>query len=138
MFVWDTSKTGPGGKEEIVVSNTVLAVDSWRHYLAIGSTSVQVIDMNDTTRKWTISEEDEKAKVSQSVWLSLWTRCWTKGLDTSHNAVRLTCVCLLWVSMSHSTDRMYICKFLRSFDFYMYLNTINYRMVSKRPVSMCA
>ena len=32
--------------KEVKVSNSVLALDVWSHYLAIGSTSVQLVDMN--------------------------------------------------------------------------------------------
>ena len=32
--------------KEVKVSSPVLALDVWSHYLAIGSTSVQLVDMN--------------------------------------------------------------------------------------------
>ena len=32
--------------KEVKVSNSVLALDVWSHYLAIGSTSIQLVDMN--------------------------------------------------------------------------------------------
>ena len=32
--------------EEVKVSSPVLALDVWNHYLAVGSTSVQLVDMN--------------------------------------------------------------------------------------------
>ena len=44
VLLWDT----PHSKvmKELKVSSPVLALDVWRHYLAIGSTSVQLVDMN--------------------------------------------------------------------------------------------
>ena len=32
--------------KEVKISSPVLALDVWSHYLAIGSTSVQLVDMN--------------------------------------------------------------------------------------------
>jgi len=42
VSVWNTSDLTVS--EDIQLSNTVLAVDVWKHYLAIGSTTVQIID----------------------------------------------------------------------------------------------
>ena len=44
VLLWDT----PSSKvmKEVKVSSPVLALDVWNHYLAIGSTSVQLVDMN--------------------------------------------------------------------------------------------
>lgn len=59
--MWETSNPDPQVKKK--VGNTVLAVDTWRHYLAIGSTSIQLIDLNDTNWSRIITEEVENAEV---------------------------------------------------------------------------
>ena len=44
VLLWDTPYSTV--TEEVKVSSPVLALDVWNHYLAVGSTSVQLVDMN--------------------------------------------------------------------------------------------
>ena len=44
VLLWDTPSSTV--MKEVKVSNPVLALDVWNHYLAIGSTSVQLVDTN--------------------------------------------------------------------------------------------
>ena len=44
VLLWDTPSSTV--MKEVKVSSPVLALDVWNHYLAIGSTSVQLVDMN--------------------------------------------------------------------------------------------
>ena len=44
VLLWDTPSSTV--MKEVKVSNPVLALDVWTHYLAIGSTSVQLVDTN--------------------------------------------------------------------------------------------
>ena len=44
VLLWDTPSSTV--MKEVKVSSPVLALDVWSHYLAIGTTSVQLVDMN--------------------------------------------------------------------------------------------
>ena len=44
VLLWDAQRSKV--MKEVKVSSPVLALDVWSHYLAIGSTSVQLVDMN--------------------------------------------------------------------------------------------
>lgn len=44
VLLWDTPSSTV--MKEVKVSGPVLALDVWSHYLAIGSTSVQLVDTN--------------------------------------------------------------------------------------------
>ena len=54
-------------EEDLEVSNTVLSVDIWRHYLAMGSTNIQLIDMDNMDQRRTLTgdiQHDENVEVS--------------------------------------------------------------------------
>ena len=55
--IWDAPSLAV--TKEIPVPNTVLSVDTWTHYLAIGSTTVELFSMNDWEWKLTLTDHNQ-------------------------------------------------------------------------------
>jgi len=92
---WDISGFKP--LQTVSVSGSVLAVDVWGHYLAIGSTVIQMVDMSSRElRRIKFFEENESIPVPDTVHVHLSGReiqlmCYP--LADLHTAFSLCCIC---------------------------------------------
>ena len=60
--MWDAMELS--SEEDLEVSNTVLSVDIWRHYLVMGSTNIQLIDMDNMDQRKTLTGDIQHDEVS--------------------------------------------------------------------------